>query len=75
MSEDVKLTYPEITMKYSEGNKHYKFDPQKDITSWESAKLVELYAYVVATKKQCDWWAFVNDNGLQRHFIETLIEE
>lgn len=69
------LTYPEITMRNIEGNKHYKFEPQQDITAWESAKCVELYAYVVATKKQCDWETFVSNNGLQRHFIETEIEE
>ena len=67
------LTYPEITM--LNGGTYYKFDPQKDIDAWESAKLTELFTYIGATKKQCDWWSFVSQNGLERHFIETQIEE
>jgi hypothetical protein len=69
------LSYPEVEMVASETGEHYRFEPQKDITAWESAKLVELYAYVVATKKQCDWQSFVNDNGLQRHFIKLENKE
>lgn len=70
------LTYPEITLKAVENEKHYTFKPMKDVTPYESAKLLELFVYVVATQKiGCDWEAFVNDNGLQRHFIETEIEK
>lgn len=69
------LSYPEITMKSIDGLKHFKLKPQKDITAWESAKLVELYAYMIATKHQCDWEPFVNDNNLQRHFVEIQIKE
>jgi len=69
------LTYPEITLKAVESNKHYNFRPTKDVTAYESAKLLELFVYVVATQTDCDWEAFVNDNGLQRHFIETKIEK
>lgn len=71
----VLLAYPEVMMLAVEGGKHFKFEPQYDITPWESAKLVELYAFMVATKKNCDWQSFVNDNALQRHFIETEIKE
>jgi hypothetical protein len=72
-----KLTYPEVIMIYVDGEdkKHFKYSPTQDITPWESAKLVELYAYVVATKKQCDWWSFVVDNNLERHFTETEIKD
>ena len=75
MNEEKKLSYPEITMRNVDGSKHFKFQPQKDITAWESAKLVELYAFALASKNRCDWETFVNDNNLQRHFIETQIEE
>lgn len=75
-----ELLYPEVIMSAyyqddPEVKKYYKLQPLKDITAWESAKLVELYAYVVATKKQCDWQAFVNNNKLQRHFTEVHIED
>ena len=69
------LTYPEITLKSIEGDKHFCFKPTYDITPWESAKLLELFVYVVATQKECDWESFVSDNNLQRHFEETVIEE
>lgn len=75
MSE-VALTKPEVVMiSKGEINEYFRLSPQKDITAWESAKLVELFAYVLASKKQCDWQSFVNENGLQRHFIKTEIEE
>lgn len=69
------LTYPEITLKAVESGKHYKLKPTYDITAWESAKLLEMFVYIVATQKDCDWEAFVNDNGLERHFEETIIEK
>ena len=69
------LTYPEITLKAVESDKHFLFKPTTDITPYESVKLLELFVYVVATQKDCDWEAFVGDNNLQRHFVETNIEK
>jgi hypothetical protein len=69
------LTYPEITLKAVESDKHYKLTPTEDITPFECSKLLELFVYVVATRKDCDWESFVIDNKLQRHFVETEIEK
>ena len=60
------LSYPEITLKAVESGKHFIFKPTYDITAWECAKLVELFIFILATQKDCDWEAFVNDNGLER---------
>lgn len=69
------LTYPEITLKAVESGKYFILKPKEDITPYECSKLLELFVYVVATQKDCDWEAFVSDNNLQRHFEETIIEK
>ena len=75
MSEERKLTYPEICLSTAEGGKALKFEPQKDITPWECTKITELLVYIAFTRRPCDWKKFVDDHQLHRHFIETEIEE
>lgn len=71
------LSFPELIMirKDGENKTYYKFEPTQDITAWQAAKLLELYAYSIATQKQCDWWSFVEQNGLEQHFTITELKE
>lgn len=65
--------YPEIVLQTkSEIKKHFKFEPQEDITAWESAKIAELFVYITASSSPTDWESFVYDNHLQRHFIDYI---
>lgn len=46
------------------------YAPKEDITPYELARMLELFALGIAGAHDFDFWAFITENGLERHFEE-----
>ena len=55
---------------YADNNKH-TYKPQENITNYELALLLKLFVFAATTHTgfhSYDYWSYVKDNNLERHF-------
>ena len=62
-----KLSIGNVTI--YDGKDRYVFCPQEDITPYELALFIPLLVSCHArTLSMCDYWGYVKENNLERHF-------
>ena len=65
--------YPHMSFIDLKQGKEWHYYPQEDITSFELAKLLELFTFSAHVVTGVKWLEYIEINNLNKHFIETII--
>jgi hypothetical protein len=69
--------YPDISFLDLQEGKEWHYKPQKDITAYEVAQLLELFTYLAIYHKDkpIHWKLYLTKKDLLKHFVDTNIGE